>query len=186
MAVPADRSGFGSAARGRLTSLALVAACLCLALAGCGSSGSEQAHVSVVAPEEATMSKAEIAKLPPLKIPRASGSPPHRLQVVDLREGSGPVVTKTGAVSIRFIEDTYPEALAGVQGGLSGGVVHWHDWSLEQASRGIAMGLPGMRVGGRRELIVPPKVAYPRWQPSWGYAPYVSVYVVDLFGSKTR
>ena len=39
-----------------------------------------------------------------------------------------------------------------------------------------------MKVGGRRELIVPPKMAYPRWKPSWGYAPYVSVYVIDLYG----
>jgi peptidylprolyl isomerase len=128
------------------------------------------------------MSKAEIAKLSPLRIPRASGLPPHRLGIVDLRKGSGAAVAKTDVVAIRFIEDTYPEALHGRQGGLSGGEVRWPSWSLDEASRGIRLGLPGMKVGGRRELIVPPKVAYPRWKPSWGYAPYVSVYVVDLLG----
>jgi peptidylprolyl isomerase len=128
------------------------------------------------------MSKAEIAKLPPLRIPRASGLPPHSLKTADLRRGSGVAVTKSDVVSIRFVEDTYPEALHGRQGGLSGGEVRWPRWSLEEASRGIRLGLPGMKVGGRRELIVPPKVAYPRWKPSWGYAPYVSVYVVDLLG----
>jgi hypothetical protein len=92
------------------------------------------------------------------------------------------MVTKADVMSVRFIEDTYPEALDGRQGGLSGGEVRWPRWSLDEASRGIRLGLPGMKVGGRRELIVPPKVAYPRWKPSWGYAPYVSVYVVDLLG----
>jgi peptidylprolyl isomerase len=128
------------------------------------------------------MSKAEIAKLPPLRIPRTKGLPPHRLETVDLRRGSGVAVAKSDVVSIRFVEDTYPEALQSRQGGLSGGEVRWPSWSLEEASRGIRLGLPGMKVGGRRELIVPPKVAYPRWKPSWGYAPYVSVYVVDLLG----
>jgi peptidylprolyl isomerase len=133
-----------------------------------------------------TMSKEEIAKLPPLKMPKPSGLPPHRFTVINLRKGSGPVVGKTDAVSIRFLEDTYPQALEGRQGGLSGGVVRWSSWSLDEASRGLRLGLPGMRVGGRRELIVPPKVAYPRWKPSWGYAPYVSVYVVDLLGVEPR
>jgi peptidylprolyl isomerase len=131
------------------------------------------------------MSRAEIAKLPPLRIPKPTApSPPHRLAIIDLRKGSGVAITKADVMSIRFIEDTNPEALDGRQGGLSGGEVRWPSWSFEEASRGISLGLPGMKVGGRRELIVPPKVAYPGWKPSWGYAPYVSVYVVDLLGVK--
>jgi peptidylprolyl isomerase len=130
------------------------------------------------------MSKAEIAKLPKLAIPKPSGPPPRHLEVIDLRKGtSGPAAKKTDVVSIRFLEDTYPEARNGKQGGLSGGVVSPHYW-LGEASRGLRAGIPGMRVGGRRELIVPPKVAYPHWKPSWGYAPYVSVYVVDLLGTE--
>jgi peptidylprolyl isomerase len=129
------------------------------------------------------MSKAEIRKLPPLSIPKPSGPPPRHLKVVDLRKGSGPALPNTDAVSIRYIEDTYPQALKGKQGGLSGGEVSWSSWWLaEEASRGLRVGLPGMKVGGRRELIVPPKVAYPHWKPSWGYVPFVSIYVVDLLG----
>lgn len=128
------------------------------------------------------MSKAEIAKLPPLRIPTASGPPPRHLQIIDLRKGSKRRATKTDAVTIRFIEDTYPEALAGKQGGLSDGVAHWESWPPGEVSTGIHLGLPGMKVGGRREMIVPPQVAYAGWKPSWGYAPFVSVYVVDLLG----
>jgi len=45
-----------------------------------------------------------------------------------------------------------------------------------------SFGFTGMKVGGRRVLIVPPKLDYPRWKPSWGYAGYVTVYVIDLVG----
>jgi peptidylprolyl isomerase len=128
------------------------------------------------------MSKAEIAKLPPLRIPKPSGPPPRHFKIIELRKGAGPKLTKTDVVSFRFTEDTYPEALDGKQGGLSGGDVGPLSYWLGEASRGLQVGLPGMKVGGRRELIVPPKVAYPRWKPSWGYAPYVSIYVVDLLG----
>lgn len=131
------------------------------------------------------MSKAEIDKLPPLKGYRPTGPPPKHLEVIDLRKGSGATVDKADVVAIRFTEDTYPQALAGRQGALSKGIVHWPSWSLAtEASRGIRLGLPGAKVGGRRVLIVPPKVAYPHWKPSWGYAPYVSVYVVDVLGAK--
>jgi len=167
--------------------LALAGFCLVIASTGCGNSGPDQMVGSPGGQGgEKRMSKAEIAKLPTLRIPKASGPPPRKLMTADLRKGSGQVVTKADAVSIRFVEDTYPEARKGRQGGLSGGEVSWHSWGLDEASRGLRVGLPGMKVGGRRELIVPPKVAYPRWQPSWGYAPYVSVYVVDLLGVEPR
>jgi hypothetical protein len=83
------------------------------------------------------LSKAEIAKLPKLTIPKASGPPPRHLEVIDLRKGgSGPAVTKADTVSIRFLEDTYPEALKGVQGGLGGGEVGPLHYPLSEASRG--------------------------------------------------
>jgi peptidylprolyl isomerase len=129
------------------------------------------------------MSKAEIAKLPPLRIPKPSGPPPRHLQTIDLRRGSGPPEAKADVVSFRFIEDTYPEARQGKQGGLSGGEVGPLSYPFSQVPfRSLRVGMPGMRVGGRRELVVPPKIAYPRWKPSWGYAPYVSIFVVDLLG----
>ena len=152
-----------------------------------GGSGSGQAAAETAPrhPRVATlkMSKAEIAKLPPLTIPRPSGPPPRHFETIDLRRGSGPPVTKADVVSFRFIEDTYPEALKGIQGGLSGGESGPLSYPVNQAPyRSLRAGMPGMKVGGRRELIVPPKAAYPRWKPSWGYAPYVSVFVVDLLG----
>lgn len=118
--------------------LTLISICLTLTFAACGSTGSDQTATSPVAalsgadelnePGTKTasryrrgsmmeMSKTEVAKLPPLAIPKPSGPPPRRLRVIDLRNGSGPVATKADVVSIRFIEDTYPKLLTVVRVG---------------------------------------------------------------------
>jgi len=130
------------------------------------------------------MSKAERAKLPPLTIIPPSGSPPRHLRVTDLRNGDGPRVpehdwvTNREEVYIRYVQASYPDARAGrLEGPYQPSRV-----LLEGSGRGFAMGLTGMQVGGRRELIVPPRLAYPRWRASWGYAPYVTIYVIDLLG----
>jgi FKBP-type peptidyl-prolyl cis-trans isomerase len=131
------------------------------------------------------MSKAEIAKLPPLKGYEPSGPPPKHLEIIDPRKGSGPGVpnhdwvTNREEVFFRYIEAlSYRKAREGRYiGPYSPGRV-----LLEDSDKGLALGFTGMKVGGRRVLIVPPKLDYPRWKPSWGYAGYVTVYVIDLVG----
>lgn len=115
-----------------------------------------------------------------LTIPKQSGPPPRHIEIIDLRKGTGPKVLKEGSVNVRWLEGTYTEArkksLRGVYGPQTFG--------LDNVVKGWDVGLPGMRVGGRRELILPPKLVYPRWRPSWGYTPYVNIYVVELLGVK--
>jgi len=130
------------------------------------------------------MSRAEIVRLPPLTLPRPSGPPPHKVEIIDLRKGSGPGVpehdwvTNREEVFIRLLEASY----TGAQKGQMFGRIPISRVLLEGRSKGLTRGLTGMKVGGRRELIVPPKLAYPGWKPSWGYGPYVSIYVIDLVG----
>lgn len=124
------------------------------------------------------MSKAEIAKLPKLTIEKQSGPPPRHLKIIDLRKGTGAAVTKRDAVTVRYYAVNYPEALKRSRSGLFGP----QRFGLDETVKGWTVGLPGMKVGGRRELIVPPKLHYPRWRPSWGYAPYVTIYLIDLVG----
>jgi hypothetical protein len=131
------------------------------------------------------MSKAEIAKLPPLTPPRLSGPPPRHLKIIDLREGSGPGVPKHDWVTNREeVFYRYIEALSyrKAREGRYIGPYQLHNVLLEYSDRGLALGLTGMKVGGRRELIVPPKLEYPHWKPSWGYAPFITIYVIDLVG----
>jgi hypothetical protein len=130
------------------------------------------------------MSKAEIAKLPPLRIPRPTGAPPHHLTIIDLRKGSGPgvpkgdLVTNREKVYISYFDVSYPDALKGHLTGQYGP----RKYLLEEIPKGEALGLVGMKGGGRREIVTPPKLVFPRWKPSWGYTPYVDIYVIDLLG----
>ena len=173
-----------------------------MTLASCGSSGSDRSPAesatvtSSTAPTESrtpakaeaaasrpagqklAMSKGEIAKLPKLTIAKQSGPPPRHIEVIDIREGAGATVRKTDHVFVRFLQVTYPEALKRSRAGLYGPT----SYGLNETVRGWTVGLPGMRVGGRRELILPPKLVYPRWKPSWGYAPFVDIYLIDLLG----
>lgn len=171
--------------------LALVGSCLALTITACGDAGSAQTSGPTTTqkpprPRGPTvrMSRAEIARLPPLTMPKPSGPPPHELKIIDLHKGSGPGVPKHDWVTnreevfIRVLEASYP----GAQEGHLLGRIPVSRVLLEGRSKGLRQGLTGMKVGGRRELIVPPKLAYPRWKSSWGYAPYVSIYVIDLVG----
>lgn len=128
------------------------------------------------------MSKAEIAKLPKLTIAKQSGPPPRHIEIVDLRKGSGATVTKQNYVEVHWLQVSYPEALERSHSGLHGP----QRFGLDETVAGWTVGLPGMKVGGRRELILPPKLVYPRWKPSWGYEPYVDIYVIDLLGTGPR
>jgi peptidylprolyl isomerase len=158
---------------------------------GDGSAGEDagtQQDVTAKAPcprgPTVTMSKAEIAKLPPLTIPTPSGPPPRHLKIVDLRKGSGPgvpkddLVTNREKVFISYFDVSYPVAQEGQQTGQYGP----EKYLLENIEKGFGLGLIGMKVGGRREIVTTPKLVYPRWKPSWGYTPFVNVYVVDLLG----
>jgi len=113
-----------------------------------------------------------------LTIPKQSGPPPRHIEVIDLRKGTGAVVRPSDAVRVRFFQVLYPE----VQKRSRTGVFGPDRYGLDETVKGWKVGLPGMRVGGRRELILPPKLKFPGWEPSWGYTPYVSIYVVDLLG----
>jgi len=126
------------------------------------------------------MSKGKIAKLPKLTIAKQSGPPPKHIKVIDFRKGSGATVTKRDAVYVRYLQVAYPE----VQKRSRTGRIGPSSYRLDDTVKGWTVGLPGMKVGGRRELILPPKLVYPRWKPSWGYAPYVRIYLIDLLGVK--
>lgn len=181
--------------------LAPVGVCLALTFAACGASGqtSGSATVSeeVVGTKDAAaktapcprgptvmMSKAEIKKLPPLTIPKPSGPPPHHLAIIDLRKGSGPGMPKNDLVTnrekpfIRYFDVNYVEAGKGPVAGQYGP----GKYLPEELPKGVVLGLTGMKVGGRRELILPPKLVFPRWKPSWGYAAFTDIYLIDLLG----
>jgi hypothetical protein len=87
-------------------------------------------------------------------------------------------VTNREKVYISYFDVSYPDALRGHLTGQYGP----REYLLEAIPKGEALGLIGMKVGGRREIITTPKLVFPRWRPSWGYTPFVDIYVIDLLG----
>jgi peptidylprolyl isomerase len=119
------------------------------------------------------MSTAEIAHLPEFKISARSGPPPRRLIVHDVRKGSGAVMKRGDGILVDWAETAYGEALKAPPKREGQPERLPFDGILE----GWEEGLPGMKVGGRRELIVP---------PSLGDLPVTMVYQVDLLAVEPR
>jgi len=152
-------------ARGHLACIgALLAAAV---IAGCGAGeGSDAAEQP-----QLEMSAAEIAKLPPLTVPTPQGPAPRGLVVHDLRKGSGAVMKEGDTMLIAWVGIPYEEASAAAPPSPERQLEFTYGKFIE----GWEKGIPGMKVGGRRELIVPPRL---------GDTGLTMVYVIDLLGVK--
>lgn len=128
-----------------------------------------------------TPTSGPLSKEPTIKIP--SGSPPKKLVVKDLIKGKGTAVKSGDQISVNYVgalysngkvfdaswKDTPGKAFGPFQIGVGAVIKGWDQ------------GLIGMKVGGRRELIIPPSLAY----GAAGQAPSIPknatlVFIVDL------
>jgi peptidylprolyl isomerase len=130
-----------------------------------------------------TQSGTQAAKRPEPELVWAGGPPPRKLGVEDLIEGSGPVARTGDELAVHFTAIRY------------GGEFFESIWDKpfsfelgpEDVNPGWVRGLPGMRVGGRRELVVPTQLI-----SRYGVSPYENdpqqalIYVVDLIGLDSR
>jgi peptidylprolyl isomerase len=167
------------------------------ALAGCGSStapgvvlapsAGPTAAASASAAASSTTTAATSSSSTPLPaalktkptVAVPAGAPPKKLLIKDLIKGTGPAATATSTVTVQYVGVLYKGgkqfdaswAHAGAQpitGPLSGFIPGWQQ------------GIPGMRVGGRRELIIPPSLAYGSAARSGIPANSTLVFVIDL------
>jgi peptidylprolyl isomerase len=108
------------------------------------------------------------------------GAPPSTLESSDLIAGTGNAAAAPGAsVTVQYVLATY-----------SSGKVIQSSWTSQpftftlgagQVIPGWDKGVVGMRVGGRRELIIPPSLGYGSESPGAGIAPNDTlVFVIDL------
>ena len=109
-----------------------------------------------------------------------SGPAPTKLVVKDLIKGTGAAATATSTVTVNYVGVLYK---GGKEFDSS-----WNDGTTSRSSlplsgviQGWQQGIPGMKVGGRRELIIPPSLGYgePGAQPKIP-ANSTLVFVIDL------
>ena len=154
----------------RLILLAL--ACVALAVAGCGS---DKETAATPTPEPAST---PAPTKPEITVPK--GKAPKKLVVKDLKEGSGPVAENGKNVTVQYVGVS---ALNGRQFDAS-----WdrgEPFSFQLGSGGVIKGwdegVKGMKVGGRRQLVIPPDLAYgPDGSPPTIGPNETLVFVIDL------
>src|SRR5690349_2686074 len=85
------------------------------------------------------------------------GPPPTELQITDLVEGTGAEAVPGGVVDVHYVGvefDTGEQFDASWDRGQSA------KFPLPQLIGAWQEGIPGMKVGGRRQLVCPPQLAY--------------------------
>jgi peptidylprolyl isomerase len=155
----------------------IVALCLALAAFGCGDDDDSSTTASDTAAAETGAATEEKTK-PKVTVPK--GAPPTQLEIEDIEEGSGPEAKKGDEVSVQYVGVNYKN-----------GKEFDSSWSRSepftfQLGAGMVIpgwdqGVEGMKVGGRRELIIPPNLAYgPEGAPPAIGPNETLVFVIDL------
>jgi peptidylprolyl isomerase len=175
--------------RVRTWSLVVLSASV-LGLAGCSSSpsSSSSSSSSTSPPTTTTSASVPTADLSPAgtfgtepTVTVPPGAPPTQLETSDLIVGTGPAAKAGDTVTVQYVLATY-----------STGKVIQASWTSQpfpfklgagDVIPGWDQGVVGMKVGGRRELIIPPSLGYGAAVPpgSSGIAANDTlVFVVDL------
>lgn len=156
----------------KITALGLIGAAL--VLNACGDASRERPET----PPSRTTIVAGAKNEPRVPLPR--GAPPEKLVARDLKEGYGVAAEPGDELTMKLVafhvtggrfESSWDQGSRPFEFRLG----------AEESSPGWERGIPGMRVGGRRELIVPPRLAS-RFGPIGNSPEDALVYVVELIG----
>src|SRR5918994_7988337 len=135
----------------RLILLVLAGAAL-LAVAGCGSDSEEPASKST--PEAAATPE---RTKPEITVPK--GRAPKKLVIKDIEEGAGKPAKAGDKVTVQYVGISF---LNGRQFDASWDRGEPFEFQLGSGGviQGWDQGVAGMKVGGRRQLVIPPDLAY--------------------------
>ncbi|MBO0885698.1 MAG: FKBP-type peptidyl-prolyl cis-trans isomerase [Mycobacterium sp.] len=108
-----------------------------------------------------------------------AGPPPTELVIEDLVVGDGPEAVPGASVQVHYVGvefDTGEEFDSSWNRGES------ITFPLRGLIQGWQDGIPGMRVGGRRQLIIPPESAYGAAGTGHRLSGKTLIFVIDLLG----
>ena len=117
----------------------------------------------------------ELGAKPVITVP--GGEPPTTLLYSDLVEGDGAEAPEGAAVSMHYVGVSWSN---GEQFDASWDNGKTLDYPLSQLIEGWQRGVPGMKVGGRRLLVIPPALGYGSQQVGSIAANETLVFVIDL------
>lgn len=164
--------------------------CLALLLAACGNGNGDDPEEAIATPTEDSTSAVQECedRTPPapekvetldgepdVEVP--DGAPPCELVIQDIKEGTGAEAPEGATVTVQYVGVSWS---TGEQFDASWSRGEPSTFPLTGVIRGWQEGIPGMKVGGRRQLVIPPDLGYgPQGQGS--IAPNETlVFVIDL------
>ena len=164
--------------------IACALAALSLAAAGCSEQESDESAVDLR--EQASESAAPAAPADPAE-PRPKptvtvpdGAPPEQLQVTDIEPGTGAAAKAGSQISVNYVGVSYSNGQE-FDSSFSAGAPLDFQLGVGAVIPGWDRGLEGMKVGGRRQLVIPPELAYgPQGSPPLIGPNETLVFVIDL------
>lgn len=165
--------------------LAALAAAALLGFAGCGDdddSGSDSGSTSAdTESTEATASEdVDTSKKPAIEVPE--GEPPAGLQIKDLKEGDGATAKAGDTVTVDYVGVAYSTGKE-FDASWNSGQPFTFSLGAGEVIPGWDQGVAGMKIGGRRELVIPPDLGYGEAGAGADIGPNETlIFVVDLRG----
>jgi peptidylprolyl isomerase len=153
--------------------------CAALAIAGCGG-GDDSSSDSTGAADSTGATAEQPAEKTKPKVTVPKGAPPKELEVRELEKGSGAEANTGDQVAVQYVGVGY-ESGEEFDASWDNGEPFPFTLGTGAVIPGWDLGIEGMKVGGRRELIIPPDLAY----GEGGYPPSIGpnetlVFVIDL------
>jgi peptidylprolyl isomerase len=162
----------------RLPIVILLAA---LVAAGCGSSSSKTGGAVTTVPQSVAApppTAASIGTKPTVTVP--STPPPATLQVTDLVPGTGAAAKVGDTITVQYVGLSYTNKKQ-FDSSWDRGSPATFPLAQGQLIDGWVQGIPGMKIGGRRQLIIPPALGYGASPPTPAIAPNDTlIFVIDL------
>lgn len=135
----------------------IAAACAVLALAACGDDDS-----STESTESTETSTTKSSATPPQTKPQVTvpeGAPPQQLETREIVEGTGPEAKAGDQVTVQYVGVNYKNGEE-FDASWDRGEPFSFSLGAGEVIPGWDQGVAGMKVGGRRELIIPPELGY--------------------------
>jgi peptidylprolyl isomerase len=166
--------------------ISIVAACAALAIAGCGSgsssSTSSSGEASTAKSAGSTASQTNTKVRPKITVP--SEPAPKKLTEKEIVKGTGAEAKSGDEVTVQYAGVGY-ESGEEFDASWDRGEPFSFTLGAGEVIPGWDQGVAGMKVGGRRELIIPPEMAYgPAGSPPAIGPNETLIFVIDLLAVK--
>lgn len=158
------------------TLMLTIAVCAGLVIAGCGGSDDSSTDSTESTPTATTEATAKTK--PKVLVPK--GDPPKKLEVKELEKGSGAEAKAGDEVTVQYVGVDYKDGKE-FDASWDRGEPFTFTLGAGEVIPGWDQGVEGMKVGGRRELVIPPNLAYGEAGAPPAIAPNETlVFVIDL------